>query len=63
MNKFKITKYGQRKLKCFLWFHDWNKFNDTGITQYWECLRCGRKEIIQYTDGCYQPIDYSFLNI
>lgn len=62
MNKLKIIKHGRKNFKCIFLGHFWIKEKDTGITQYWKCPHCGRREIIQYTEGGYQPIDNSFLN-
>lgn len=61
-NKLKITRNGKGNIICKLWIHNWQKVKDTGITQYWECNRCRCREIIQYTNGGYQPIDDSFIS-
>jgi hypothetical protein len=56
----KTSSLGTFNIFCIL-FHKWKKVKDTGATIYWECKRCGKKEIIS-TEFGYQPIDTSFLN-
>ena len=47
---------------CFLFFHKWETKKDTGINRYQECLRCGKRRIVTYRLGGYQPIDRNWLN-
>jgi hypothetical protein len=40
--------------------HNWKVVKDTGITKYYKCKHCGRKQVRQKLGG-YQPIDWKFL--
>jgi len=45
----------QRKRR-YLLFHKWETVRDTGSHIYITCARCGKRTVIECTNG-YQPVD------